>query len=52
MSREQLQALEAFFEKNRNPVGAVREHLARKLDVNERSLQSGFHRHTSLHHMY
>ena len=52
MSREQLQALEAFFEKNRNPVGAVREHLARKLDVNERSLQSEFHRHTSLHHMY
>ncbi|PWN46756.1 hypothetical protein IE53DRAFT_382641 [Violaceomyces palustris] len=41
-SPEQLQALEAFFAKNRNPTGRIREELSKKLRMPERSVQVWF----------
>ncbi|KAN0059797.1 hypothetical protein ACQY0O_008371 [Thecaphora frezii] len=41
-SPEQLEALEAFFAKNRNPTGRVREELSKKLKMPERSVQVWF----------
>ena len=41
-SPEQLAALEAFFAKNRNPTGRVREELSKKLKMPERSVQVWF----------
>ncbi len=39
---EQLEQLEEFFEKNRNPTGAVRQQLAEQLKMPERSVQIWF----------
>lgn len=41
-SPEQLASLEAFFAKNRNPTGRVREELSRRLKMPERSVQVWF----------
>lgn len=39
---EQLRSLEAFFDKNRNPTGRIRQELSRKLRMPERSVQVWF----------
>ncbi|EPQ29588.1 uncharacterized protein PFL1_02807 [Pseudozyma flocculosa PF-1] len=41
-SPEQLESLEAFFAKNRNPTGKVREELSKRLRMPERSVQVWF----------
>lgn len=38
-SPEQLRHLESFFAKNRNPTGKIREELAKRIQMPERSVQ-------------